>query len=137
MPAQPRPLPAPDQLTEPFWESARVKQLRIQRCSACGYYNHPPKPLCDRCSSPELTFEAVSGRGRVYSYTVMHQRNIAGFEDQVPYVNLLVELDEQPQLLLVSNLSGEGSNVAIGKPVQVTFETVAAGVVLPQFEIVD
>jgi hypothetical protein len=36
----------------------------------------------------------------------MHQKSVAGFEDVVPYVSALVELDELPMLLLLSNLPG-------------------------------
>lgn len=133
-----KPLPRIDELTQPFWDAAREGRLAIQRCHACGYYNHPPKPLCDACSSEDLAFETVSGRGRVYSYTIMHQRNVAGFEGDVPYVNLIVELDEQPLLFLISDLPGSAADrVAIGRPVEVAFEPAAEGIVLPRFRLVE
>ena len=82
MTAEPeRALPAITDLTRPFWDAANEGRLAIQRCQACGYYNHPPKPLCDRCLSDDLAFEDVSGDGTVWSFTVMHQKSIAGFED--------------------------------------------------------
>ena len=124
----------PDPLTAPFWEAAASGRLAIQRCGDCGYYNHPPLPLCDRCSSGSLASEAVSGRGTVYSHTTNHQRNVAGFEQSVPYVNLIVELDEQPGLLLVSDLPAEEADwVAIGVAVEVVFEAIEGGIALPQF----
>jgi uncharacterized OB-fold protein len=133
-----KPLPRIDELTRPFWDAAREGRLAIQRCRECGYYNHPPKPLCDACSSEDLGFESVSGRGKVYSYTVMHQRNVAGFEPEVPYVNLIVELDEQPLLFLISYLPGsDADRVAIGRPVEVTFEPAGEGIVLPQFRLIE
>ncbi len=129
-----RPRPVPDRLSAPFWEATAAGQLSIQRCSACGYYSHPPLPLCDRCSSADLAFEEVSGRAVVYSYTVNHQRNVAGFEDAVPYVNLVVELEEQPRLFLVSDLPIDGADwVVIDAPVEVVFEPIEGGVALPQF----
>src|SRR5687768_3196704 len=91
-----RPLPQPDELTQPFWDATAAHRLDIQRCQACRYYNHPPVRLCDQCGSPDLAYETVSGRGRIYSYTIMRQTSVAGFEDQVPYTNALVELEEQP-----------------------------------------
>lgn len=129
-----RPLPQPDALTQPFWDAARTGRLVAQRCGSCGYYNHPAKPLCDRCSSQELSFQPLSGRGTVYSFTVMRQRNVAGFEQDVPYVNLLVELEEQPLLFMISRLPGsEAEGIAIGQPVAVFFERVDDGFALPQF----
>ncbi len=129
-----RAVPQVNDLTRPFWEAANQGRLAIQRCGACGYYNHPPKPLCDRCLSADLHFEDVSGLGTIWSYTVMHQKSVAGFEDSVPYVTALVELDEQPLLLLTTNLPGiEASDVRIGTRVQVSFQRLNDEIALPQF----
>ena len=131
-----KPIPLPDELTRPFWEAAEQHRLAIQRCRPCGYYNHPPKPMCDRCGSEELAFEAVSGKGSIYSYTVMRQRNVRGFEDKVPYLNVIVELDEQPMLFMITNLMGAALDGAkIGHPVEVTYEP-RGEVTLPQFRLV-
>lgn len=129
-----KPLPAADDLSQPFWEAAKQQQLVIQRCRECGYFNHPPRPACDACQSPQLHFEPVSGRGTIYSFTVMHQPNVAGFEDQIPYLNILVELDEQPRLFMVATVPAvaEGK-IQIGGRVEVYFEEVSADVTLPQF----
>jgi uncharacterized protein len=132
-----KPLPAPDELSQPFWDATRQHKLLVQRCQDCGYFNHPPRPACDACQSQQLQFEPVSGRGTVYSFTVMHQPNIAGFEDQIPYVNIFVELDEQPLLFMVSNLPGsERDKVRIGGRVEAYFEDIDAEVTLPQFRLV-
>jgi len=129
-----RALPAITDLTRPFWEAANDCRLAIQRCQACGYYNHPPKPLCDRCQSDNLRFEDVSGDGTVWSFTVMHQKSIAGFQDSVPYVTALVELDEQKHLLLVTNLPGvDASDVKVGMRVKVSFQRLSDEIALPQF----
>jgi uncharacterized protein len=132
-----KPIPAPDDLTRPFWDAAKQHQLVVQRCKECGYFNHPPRTACDACQSQQLAFTPVSGRGTIFSYSVMHQQNIAGFEDQTPYLNILVELDEQPRLLMVANLPGsERDKVKIGGRVEVYFEDVNEEISLPQFRIV-
>ena len=132
-----KPLPAPDELSQPFWEAAKQRRLVVQRCQECGYFNHPPRPACDACQSQQFQFEPVSGRGAIYSFTVMHQPNIAGFENQIPYINILVELEEQPLLFMVSNLPGsEKDKVRIGERVEAYFEEVDAEVTLPQFRLV-
>jgi len=129
-----RALPAVTDLTRPFWEAANDGRLAIQRCQPCGYYNHPPKPLCDRCQSGDLKFEDVSGHGTVWSFTVMHQKSIAGFQDSVPYVTALVELDEQKHLLLVTNLPGvDASDVKVGMHVTISFQRLSDEIALPQF----
>ncbi len=131
---RPKPRPVADDLSRPFWEAARQHRLVVQRCQDCGYFNHPPRPACDACQSQRLHFEPVSGRGTIYSFTVMHQPNVAGFETDTPYLNLLVELVEQPLLFMVSYLPAAAlPAVRIGAPVAVYFEEVDAEVTLPQF----
>ena len=132
-----KPLPAVDDLSQLFWEAAKQRRLVVQRCQECGYFNHPPRPACDTCQSQQFQFEPVSGRGTIYSFTVMHQPNIAGFEGQIPYINILVELEEQPLLFMVSNLPGsEKDKVRIGGRVEAYLEDVDADVTLPQFRLV-
>jgi uncharacterized OB-fold protein len=119
-------------LTQPFWDAAKDQRLAIQRCQDCGYYNHPPRPLCDRCLSDKLAFEDVSGNGTLWSFTVMHQKSVAGFEESVPYATALIELDEQPMLLLPANLALD-DDLAIGRRMRVRFQPVDDEMVLPQF----
>ena len=121
-------------LTRPFWDAAGEGTLAIQCCRDCAYFNHPPRTACDRCLSDALAFEPVSGLGTIWSFTVNHQKSVAGFEASVPYLTALVELDEQPMLLLVTNLPGTSADSAsIGQRVRVAFETLDNGLVLPQF----
>lgn len=126
-----RVLPALDDTNEFFWTSGADGRLRFLRCQECGYYLHPPSPRCPRCGGLEVVPEAVSGRGQVYSYTVNHQSWDGGTE---PYAIVLIELDEQPELRLTSNLVGVGLDaIEIGMPVRVVFE-VRDGVFYPLFE---
>jgi uncharacterized protein len=135
--SRPKPFPVPDETTLPFWEAAKHRQLAIQRCVSCGYYNHPPRIICDACLSQELRFEPVSGRGRIHTFTVMHQRDVPGFESEAPFINVVVELVEQPMLLMVSNLPiSSRERVGIGAPVEVEFEDRGDDVIVPQFRIV-
>ena len=131
-----KPIPSPDEITRPFWEAAKERRLVVQRCATCNYYNHPPRTVCDACLSQELRFEPVSGRGRIHTFTVMHQRDVPGFESEAPFINIVVELEEQPMLLMVSNLPiSERERVRIGGPVTIDFEDRGDGVFVPQFRI--
>ena len=135
--ARAKPIPVADELSEPFWAAAREQRLLVQRC-VCGYYNHPPRAVCDSCLSQQLEFVPVSGRGKIYTFTVMHQRDVAGFENESPFVNIVVELDEQPTLLMVSDLPGtERDRVSVGAPVEVYFEPRGDQVMIPQFRLVE
>ena len=131
-----KPIPVADEVSAPFWDAVRERRLVVQRCAACGYYNHPPRRVCDACLSQDLAFAPVSGKGKIYSFTIMHQRDVAGFENEAPFINLVVELSEQPMLLMVSDLSHtERDRVRVGAAVEVYFEDRGDGSVIPQFRI--
>ena len=127
------PLPALEPESERFWRACRAGRLEITRCRACGWYIHPPRPVCPRCQAREVSWEAVSGRATLVSYTVNHQRWMPGME--VPYTIGLVELVEQADLRLTTNLVGCAPDaVEIGMPVRVTFREVSDEIALPLFE---
>lgn len=129
----PRPIPALEPLTEPFWRACRAGRLEFVHCKVCDYYVHPPRPICPRCRGRSLDRRPVSGRARLHSYTVNHQRWFPGQE--VPYVIGLVELVEQAGLRLTTNIINcPVDRIAIGMPLRVTFETVSDDVALPLFE---
>ncbi|MFD4406221.1 Zn-ribbon domain-containing OB-fold protein [Nocardia sp. NPDC058499] len=132
--ASTRPAPFPDDVTEGFWDSLRAQRLSIQRCARCSRFNHAPSLTCPACGSEALRYEAVSGRGTVHSYTVLEDPPGPGFATLVPLVVVVVELVEQPGLLMVANLLGtEPAAVRIGAEVEVTFEKISEDCVLPQF----
>jgi uncharacterized OB-fold protein len=107
--------------TEFFWTSGADGQLRFIRCQRCGYYVHPPSPICPVDLSKDLAPERVSGRGTVHTFTVNHQPWIPGYEP--PYAVAIVELEEQEGLRLMTNVVGcPPEEVRIGMPVRVTFE---------------
>ncbi len=118
-----------------FWQGGAAGELRFLRCAACRTWLHPPAPRCPQCLGRELAPEAVSGRGRVVSFTINHKAWVPG-EDQ-PYAIVLVELAEQPGLRLMSNLVGCPPEAArIGLEVRVRFEDCGEAFV-PLFEPVD
>jgi uncharacterized OB-fold protein len=116
-----RVLPRLDDDNEFFWTSGADGTLRFLRCTTCGYYVHPPSPICPNCLTRTLAPEAVSGRGTVASFTVNHQPWMPTFEG--PYVIALVEIDEQPSVRLMTNIVDcPVDAVRIGMRVEVTFE---------------
>ena len=127
-----RPLPALELGTEAYWRACRAGRLEFRFCPRCQWFVHPPRPICPHCHSRELTVQAVSGKGRVYSFTVNHKPWFPGQE--VPYVIALVELCEQPGLRLMTNIVNcPPEEVHIGLPVRVQFEVVSDNIALPVF----
>jgi uncharacterized OB-fold protein len=71
------------------------------RCTSCGATFYPPRGICSRCLSA-LEPAALSTRGTVHTYTVVHQAG-PGFE--TPYVLVYVDLPEGVRVL--GQLDGE------------------------------
>lgn len=129
-------LPRLDDRNRGFWTAGADGRFRFLRCEDCGYYNHPPTPLCPRCHSKRQSYVAVSGKATLHTFTVNHQAWMPGPE--LPYVIAIVEFPEQEGLRLTTNLVNcEIDDVHIGMPVRVTFEhhpDPDGDVYLPMFE---
>ena len=127
-------VPVPDRLTAFYWEAARRGELQLLRCDGCGTFRHWPKPMCRACGSMHLSPATVSGRGTVYSWTVAHQAFHPAFADRLPYVIVVVELEEQAGLRVLATLEDVApEDVTAGMAVEVAFTEVAPDVVLPVF----
>jgi len=128
------PVPVADIDSAPFWAGLRRHQLLILRCDECRTFVHPPQASCPRCLSLDLTPEPVSGRGAVYSFTVVNREFAPGIKP--PYVAALVDLVEQDGLRLVTNLVNLAiGDVRIGMPVRVVyFDVEGEDVTLAYFE---
>ena len=127
-----RPLPEPSTTTAPFWEACKAQRLLLQKCRACGHIQFYPRSICTTCSSDQLEWSAARGTGKVYSYSTVYRALVPGFEDDVPYVVAMIELDEGVRLLS-QVIYCEPEEVFIGLRVSVTFEEARDGVVLPKF----
>lgn len=115
------PVPVVTALDEHFWRGGADGRLLILRCDECGYWLHPPGPVCRRCFSARVTPAGVSGRGRVRTLTVNHQPWFP--ELATPYVIAIVELEEQPGLQFLTRLVGCAvEDARSGLEVEVCFE---------------
>ena len=127
-----KPLPQPDEASQPFFDGARQGKLMIMRCKNCGAYRYPARDRCDVCWSTATAWVQASGRGTVYTFGIMHQLYAPGFKDDLPYNVAVVELEEGPRL--TTNLVGVANDdVRAGMPVTVTFDRLTDEITLPRF----
>jgi uncharacterized protein len=120
------PVPVADIDSAAFWNGLSDHRLVIMRCDDCGYWTHPPLAGCPRCMSPRMSPQQVSGRARVYSYTVVNREFAPGVKP--PYVAAYVDLDEQEALRLLTNLVNvRVGDIRIGMAVQVLFHDIGGG----------
>lgn len=122
-------------------------ELRLQRCKACSLVRYPPGPACPSCSGDAFDWVPMSGRGTVYSYTEVRHAVQPAFRAHVPYLALLVELDEQrgqptehEAIRMIGNLAlPDGTlappeivrTVGIGSRVRIVFASAGQDVAIP------
>lgn len=87
-------------------------------CKNCGATNFPPRADCAECLSGDFEFREISGRGTVYTYSVIAAAP-TGFDDEVPYTIVVVDLEEGGRLLAWLGDSIKPDDIQIGMPVQV------------------
>lgn len=78
------------------YQDALVRgEFRIQQCKGCGQHVFYPRVLCPHCGASELKWVEPTGRGVVYSTSVVRQKPEKGGDYNVA----LIELEEGPRLL--------------------------------------
>ncbi len=127
-----KPLPIITADSGPYWSAAKEHRFAMQRCTDCGTFRFPPTNACWSCLSTNVEWAPLSGRGTVWSFTVMHQLYYKGFADDLPYAVVVVELEEGPRI--ASNMVDcERDDIRIGMAVQVVFDDVTPEITLPKF----
>jgi uncharacterized protein len=126
-----KPLPKPTPTSRPFWDAAKRHELMLQRCGGCNAFIYYPRDRCPRCLSDSLEWRRASGRGKVYSYTVVRRASTRSFSDK-PYVLAIVELDEGVRM--TTNIETTPESVKIGMPVTVYFDDVTPEHTLVKFK---
>ena len=130
-----RPLPVPTEDSAPYWEAMNRRELLLQRCLDCPRVVYLPAPMCDACQSFNLEHFVASGRGRVYSWTVVHHMGHPAFEP--PYAVLLVEVEEGPRILaqLAAPNGDEWRRLEVGMPVRIAWDDSEPEQTFAMFEI--
>lgn len=91
--------PVADEDSAPFWEALRRHQVLLQKCSNCHEIRFPPMPGCPNCGSGDWEQVTASGRGRIYSWIVVHRPLGTIAEADLPCTLATVELDEGCRVL--------------------------------------
>jgi uncharacterized OB-fold protein len=115
--------------TEAFQEAAAQGRFVVPQCGACGRFHWHPRPLCPFCFSDEVIWRDSTGRGTVYTYTVMRRAKPV-------YAIAYVQLDEGP--IMMTNIVGCDFNaLKIGMPVRAVFQASESGPLVPMFSPAD
>jgi uncharacterized OB-fold protein len=117
--------------TRPFWEATAAGRLVLARCDDCGETIWYPRAICPTCRSTAISWVDASGRGEIYSFTVI-RRGEGPYRDASPYVLAYVELEEGPRIM--TNIVGaDDASLRVGQPVEVVFHDTGEGSALARF----
>ena len=111
--------------TAVYWESAKNGKLLVKTCKACDKLHYYPRTICPHCLSSDTDWVEASGRGSIYTYSVMRRT-------EIPYVIAYVTLEEGVTML--SNIvECDVDDVTVGQAVEVVFRDTEGGLALPVF----
>ena len=131
-----KPIPLKNTYNAPYWDAADRHELNVQKCNTCNAYNHPPGPSCASCGSVDVIWENQGSaiQGTVYSYVVSYRPFLPGFQNDIPLVIAVVELNHLPEVKIIGNiLNGNAENVTIGSAVNMVWEDVTEDRAVPQW----
>jgi uncharacterized OB-fold protein len=125
-------LPLIDSESEPFWRAACEGRFLIMHCRACDGPYFYPRRYCPRCWSDETEWREASGRGTVYTYSIVRQNPAPPFSDWCPYAVVLVDLEEGVRVMANWDRTIELDRLVVGAPVRVVFEKITDEISLPR-----
>tara|TARA_R110002167_G_scaffold59894_5_gene169655 strand:- start:1439 stop:1831 length:393 start_codon:yes stop_codon:yes gene_type:complete len=119
------PAPSTNVENERYYQAAAEGKLLIGKCKACNEVHHYPRAICPACMSTDVDWVPVSGKGTVYSFSVMRRA-------PVPYAIAYIRLDEG--VTVITNIVDcELDEIAVGQAMQLTFGETEDGHKLPLF----
>jgi uncharacterized protein len=125
--AETRKIPAPNVSveTKAFWDAAREQRFVVPTCTACGRAHWYPRAICPFCGSDKIAWRSASGRGAIYTFSVMRRAKES-------YVIAYVTLAEGPTMM-TNIVDCDFDALRIGQPVSVIFKDTDGGPPVPMF----
>jgi uncharacterized OB-fold protein len=125
-------LPNADLETQEFWDGCKNHTFLLKHCNACSRDHYYPRPFCPFCWSDDVAWKQAAGRGTLYTYSVVPVNDLPPFNERVPYVAAIVELDEGPRVM--TNVEGvPHDELRIGMPLVVDYKPISDDVTIPIF----
>ena len=122
-----RKIPAPIQSpeNEAFWKAAAAGKFMLRRCTACGKAHWYPRAICPFCASEKIEWRQGSGRGTIYTFSVMRRVS-------EPYAIAHVTLAEGPTML-TNIVDCDFDKLSVGQAVALVFKESENGQPVPMF----
>ena len=115
--------PTPE--TQDFWDAAAQGRFLVRHCNTCDKAHWYPRGLCPLCHSNDTDWREGSGKGTIYSFSVMRKA-------EPPFVMAYVTLAEGPTMM-TNIVECDSDALAIGQPVELVFQPSKSGTPVPCF----
>jgi uncharacterized protein len=112
--------------SQAFWTAAREGRFIVPVCAACGKAHWYPRAICPFCGSADMQWRDASGRGTIYTYSVMRRV-------KEPYVIAHVTLAEGPTML-TNIVDCDFDKLYVGQSVTIVFKRSENGQAVPMFK---
>lgn len=112
--------------TNAFWTNLAEGRFLIRHCKACNKPHWYPRAICPFCFSSDTEWKEGSGRGTIYTYSVMRRA-------KVPYAIAFVELEEGPRMM-TNLVDCDFDKIKIGQKVTLSVTKRDDGLPLPTFK---
>ena len=127
----PNPAPTVTQANAAFWAATAEGRFQLQRCNECDTVLWFPRRHCPSCWTENVSTFDASGKGVIYSFTVIRKGAMA-YKEAGPFVVAYVELAEGPRVM-TNIVECDVETVAVGMPVEVVFHDTGQGNALYRF----
>ena len=124
-PARKPPAPIPSPEGAEFWKAAAEGRFMIKRCTACNRAHWYPRAICPFCMSDRTEWAEASGKGTIYSYSVMRRA-------PAPFALAYVTLAEGPTMM-TNLVDCDFDRLSIGQEVRVVWVPTEGGAPVPCF----
>ena len=132
---EPLPVPTswPSLETQPYFDAASEGRLSLPRCDDCDFVIWYPRTRCPECGSNNTSWFDASGKGTVYTATVV-RKGLGRWRESSPYVLAYIELEEGPRVL-TNVIDCDPDAVTIGSSVTAVFVDAKEGPPLLRFTL--
>lgn len=131
-------LPAVNADNQRYWDGLRQGELNVQACSGCGKRRYPIVPVCPYCGGTGWAWTALSGKAKVFSWVRYARSYLPEFEDLMPYVVVLAEMEEGVRMFgRLTDKLGPSAPVKIGTVLDTVIEKWPDGRCVPAFKLAD
>jgi len=107
------PTPIADPDTKDFWSAAKDGNLMIGSCRSCKEPHYYPRGMCPHCGSQEVELIRSSGKGKIYSWSVLRKA-------EPPFAIAYVTLDDGPTMM-TNIIECDLDGLEIGQRVELKF----------------